>query len=80
MHSATERQETGEKMKDEGKENPHKRAHCLPTMFIQSFRASTWLPVAVAMVFAHFINEGIHQRRTKQSRSAVISGTNRNLG
>lgn len=80
MHSATERQETGEKMKDEGKENPHKCAHCLPTMFIQSFRASTWLLVAVAMVFAHFINEGIHQRRTKQSRSAVISGTNRNLG
>lgn len=31
MHSATERQESGEKMKDEGKENPHKRAHCLPT-------------------------------------------------
>lgn len=79
MHSATKRRETREKMKDGGKKNPHKSPHWLPTIFIQSFRVSAWLPVTVAMVSAHFINEEICQGGEKDRSSAALTETCSNL-
>lgn len=78
MHSATKRRETREKMKDGGKKNAHKSPHWLPTIFIQSFRVPAWLPVTVAMVVAHFINEEICQGGEKDPEYVCAVSANRN--
>lgn len=51
-----------------GEKNPRQISHFLPTISIQSFQASARVFAAVAMAFAHFINEEIFQGGQKQRR------------